>query len=261
MAEPSASGPASRTRPDGTFRDDFYIERGHWEAKGTDDDLEAEIKKKIARGYPLTNIIFEDTRAARLYQNGKHVGNYDLTKSQSLCDLLTEFFAHTEPAHDNFEKAVDEFKQRVPDLARGLVELIAKSHKDNPRFIAAFNDFFELCKSSLNPNLSAAAVDEMLVQHLLTERLIRTIFDNQDFTRRIVIAAELDGAGKVRPARSRPRPSKPPLRDSCRFEWYALASLYGTEAHLQGQRDTPRSALQKYARQEKGQSSPLSQRV
>ena len=32
----------------------------------------------------------------------------------------------------------------------------------------------------------------MLVQHLLTERLIRTIFDNQDFTRRNVIAAEVE---------------------------------------------------------------------
>ena len=40
-------------RPDGTFRDEFTIERGYWEAKDTDDDLEAEIKKKIKRGYHL----------------------------------------------------------------------------------------------------------------------------------------------------------------------------------------------------------------
>ena len=33
-------------RPDGTFRDEFTIERGYWEAKDTDDDLEAEIKRK-----------------------------------------------------------------------------------------------------------------------------------------------------------------------------------------------------------------------
>jgi len=39
------------------------------------------------------------------------------------------------------------------------------------------------------------AVDEMLVQHLLTERLIREIFANADFTRRNVIAAERDLAG------------------------------------------------------------------
>ncbi len=60
-------------RPDGTFRDEFTIERGYWEAKDTADDLEAEIKKKMNRGYRLTNIIFEDTRGARPYQDG----NYD----------------------------------------------------------------------------------------------------------------------------------------------------------------------------------------
>ena len=32
----------------------------------------------------------------------------------------------------------------------------------------------------------------MLVQHLLTERLFRKIFDNPEFTRRNVIAAEIE---------------------------------------------------------------------
>ena len=32
----------------------------------------------------------------------------------------------------------------------------------------------------------------MLVQHLLTERLFRKIFDNPEFTRRNVIAAEVE---------------------------------------------------------------------
>jgi type I restriction-modification system DNA methylase subunit len=181
-----------RIRPDGTFRDEFYIERGYWEAKDTADDLETEIKKKTAKGYPLTNTIFEDTRVAVLFQNARREMQADLTKPQELADLLNAFFSHAEPAHDNFEKAVDEFKQRVPDLARGLVDLIADSHKNNPRFIEAFDAFYDLCKSSLNPNLAVAAVDEMLVQHLLTERLIRTIFENQDFTRRNVIAAEVE---------------------------------------------------------------------
>ena len=31
----------------------------------------AEIRKKIKRGYRLTNTIFEDTREARLYRDGK----------------------------------------------------------------------------------------------------------------------------------------------------------------------------------------------
>ena len=179
-------------RPDGTFRDDYYITRGHWEAKDSHDHLETEIKKKIAKGYPTGNIIFEDTRQAQLYQNGERVMIADLTDARKLADLLNAFFAYTEPAHETFGKAIDEFKVRVPDLALGLVEKIKAAHSDNPKFIAAFAAFYTLCCNSLNPNLSQAAVDEMLVQHLLTERLIRTIFDNQDFTRRNVIAAEIE---------------------------------------------------------------------
>ncbi len=57
-------------RPDGTFRDEYFLNRGYWEAKDTHDHLETEIQKKIATGYPLTNIIFEDTQRAYLYQNG-----------------------------------------------------------------------------------------------------------------------------------------------------------------------------------------------
>ena len=50
----------------------------------------------------------------------------------------------------------------------------------------------ELCRTSLNPNISKSAVDEMLIQHLLTERLFTTVFQNQDFVRRNVIAAEIE---------------------------------------------------------------------
>jgi len=191
---PQLSGEAAgkAIRPDGTLRDDFYITRGHWEAKDSKDNLETEIKRKIAKGYPLGNIIFEDTRQAHLYQNGRQAMKVDLTQPQQLADLLNAFFSYTEPAHEDFGKAIGEFQERVPDLARGLVEKIQEAHQGNPRFIEAFAAFYELCRNSLNPNLSIAAVDEMLVQHLLTERLLRTIFDNQDFTRRNAIAAEVE---------------------------------------------------------------------
>lgn len=85
-------------RPDGTFRDDYYLERGYWEAKDTKDNLETEIKKKVAKGYPLTNTIFEDTRQAYLYQNGKVAMRADLSQPQHVVDLLNTFFAYTEPA-------------------------------------------------------------------------------------------------------------------------------------------------------------------
>jgi len=178
-------------RPEGTFRDDHYLEHGYWEAKDTRDNLQTEIQKKIARGYPRTNLIFEDTQQAYLYQNGKVAMQVELTQPQQLINLLVTFFSYTEPAHADFNKAVEEFKQRVPDLAYGLVK-IQEAHKTNTNFKKACESFFALCKNSLNPNLCVEAVDAMLVQHLLTERLISTIFDNPAFTRRHVIAREVE---------------------------------------------------------------------
>jgi predicted helicase len=179
-------------RPDGTLCDEYNLHRGYWEAKDTDDKLDAEISKKIAKGYPLNNTIFEDTRQAVLFQGKREVRRTDLTVAQNLADLLNHFYAYTEPEHEDFEQAVEEFKDRVPDLARGLAAKIRAAHQGNPDFQAAFDSFFTLCQTALNPNISQAAVDEMLVQHLLTERLIRKIFDNPEFTQRNVIAAEVE---------------------------------------------------------------------
>lgn len=178
--------------PDGTIRDRFNVPRGYWEAKDTRDDLEAEIRKKIERGYPTTNIIFEDTRQAVLYQDKREVLRVDLGKPEGLCDVVNRFHGHVEPEIETFEKAVAEFKDRVPNLGRGLKEIIEAAHNDNPAFREAFGQFLELCRKALNPSLSEAAVDEMLIQHLLTERLFRTVFSDSDFTRRNVIAAQVE---------------------------------------------------------------------
>ncbi|MBL8133863.1 MAG: DEAD/DEAH box helicase [Anaerolineae bacterium] len=181
-----------RIVPDGTLRDANTLPRGYWEAKDTADDLNAEIDKKFARGYPRSNIIFEDTRRAVLYQGGAHAGTYDLTDPAQTAALLNRFYEYREPNIVGFEAAVARFKDDTPGLARGLLALIADAHKTNRRFQTAFAAFLEVCKASLNPNIRREAVDEMLIQHLLTERLMRTVFDNADFTRRNVIAAEVE---------------------------------------------------------------------
>jgi predicted helicase len=178
--------------PDGTLRDQFNLPRGYWEAKDTNDDLNVEIRKKIEKGYPRDNIIYEDTRQAVLIQGGQEQQRYDLTKPQELVNLLHDFFAYTEPDIEGFERAVQEFKEQVPNLAKGLNEKLKAAHKNDPDFQKAFDGFFTLCQETLNPNISRDAVDEMFVQHLLTERLIRKVFDNPEFTRRNVIAAEVE---------------------------------------------------------------------
>lgn len=192
VVEQKIEGLARTARPDGTLRDALSLPRGYWEAKDSRDDLDAEIEKKFARGYPRTNIIFEDTRRAVLFQSGQRAGEFDLEQPEAVADLLNRFLGYTEPNIAGFEQAVERFKQDTPRLAEGLQQRIAEAHRSNKRFQAAFDAFFELCKTALNPNISPAAVDEMLIQHLLTERLMRTIFDNPDFARRNAIAAEVE---------------------------------------------------------------------
>jgi predicted helicase len=111
-----------------------------------------------------------------LFQGGKERYCFDITDKKQIAALLNEFYAYTEPEIENFQEAVEEFKDRVPELAKGLVAKLDDAHRSNKKFQAAFESFFTICQRTLNPNISRAAVEEMLVQHLLTERLIRKIF-------------------------------------------------------------------------------------
>ncbi len=70
--------------------------------------------------------------------------------------------------------------------------MIHKAHESNDEFRKAFGSFHAVCQSALNPQIAAAAVEEMLVQHLLSERLFRTVFENPDFLHNNVIASEIE---------------------------------------------------------------------
>jgi predicted helicase len=156
------------------------------------DRLDVEIARKKERGYPLKNTIFENTREAILFQNREPLPKIHLGDPAELAQLLNWFYSYTEPEVLGFDEAVSNFEQEVPHLAEGLLRKIDEAHLGNRPFAKAFDGFFRLCQTSLNPNISRKAVDDMLVQHLLTERLIRTIFDLPEFTRRNAIAAEVE---------------------------------------------------------------------
>ena len=177
---------------DGVLMDDFRLPQGYWEAKDADDDLPTEVVRKFERGYPRDNILFQEPHRAILWQNGRQVLEADLTDPSKLIETLKIFFSHRPPEYTAWEEAVAQFRERVPALGKGLAELIEKERRRNRPFTIAFSAFYEKCRQSINPNLSEAAVEEMLIQHLLTEKIFHTVFDNQDFTRRNVIANEIE---------------------------------------------------------------------
>ena len=177
---------------DGVLMDNFRLTHGYWEAKDEDDDLPSEVVRKFERGYPRDNILFQEPRRAILWQNERQTLDADLTDPTELIGTLETFFSHQPPEYTEWEEAVSEFKDRVPALGEGLAQRIHRERETNRAFITAFTDFHEKCRQSINPNLSEAAVEEMLIQHLLTEQIFHTVFYNQDFTRRNVIANEIE---------------------------------------------------------------------
>ena len=179
-------------RIDGALLDAFNLPRGYWEAKDPKDDLEIEMKKKFEAGYPRTNILFQSPTQAILYQNGRIQFQGAIADPEKLVAVLCLFFEYREPHQEDWEKAVESFSVRIPEIAQGALKLITDEKKTNKRFQDSFTAFAELCRQSINPDLKDEAVEEMLVQHLLTERIFRKIFDNPEFTRRNVIAAEIE---------------------------------------------------------------------
>ena len=177
---------------DGALIDSFQLSHGYWEAKDIHDNLPIQVQRKFETGYPRDNILFQTPHRAILWQNNQHTLDADLTDPKQLIHTLDTFFSHRPQEYAEWEEAVAQFKDRVPALGNGLAELIEKERETNRQFATAFRVFHEKCCQSINPDLSEAAVEEMLIQHLLTERLFRTVFDNPDFTRRNVIANEIE---------------------------------------------------------------------
>ena len=89
------SAQKTQIRPDGTILHDLRVPLGYWEAKDEDDDLDEEIAKKLRRGYPQDNIIFEDSRQAVLLQNRREVLRCAMTDAGELERLLALFFSNS----------------------------------------------------------------------------------------------------------------------------------------------------------------------
>ena len=178
---------------DGMLTDNnFGLPRGYWEAKDLHDNLATAIRQKFDSGYPQDNILFTTQERAILYQDGREVMDVGIADAEAFIRVLRAFFSYEQADVANWERAAVEFKDKVPVLGERAAALIQNEEANNARFQDAFADFYRHCQEAINPNLSKSAVEEMLIQHLLTERIFRTVFDNPDFTRRNIIAREIE---------------------------------------------------------------------
>ncbi len=168
-------------RADGVLVDRLRLVHGWWEAKDEKDDLNKEIEAKLAKGYPHDNIIFEDTRTAVLMQHGEQVMNCSVQDATQLQRLLDSFFNYQLPDVENFRLARSKFLTELPQVAEALTELLSDARLDNANFRRRAEDFLQLCQRSIGERVSAKHVDEMLIQHILTDQIFRTVFPDSRF--------------------------------------------------------------------------------
>lgn len=186
-----ASTQKSRIRPDGTLFHAIGLPHGYWEAKDTTDDLDTEISKKLAKGYPQSNIIFENSQTAVLIQNRAETFRCSMHDTEALLKLLNLYFYYERPEIAEFRKAVNEFKTFLPHVLKTLREQIDTAYRENAGFVAAAARFLQHAKDTINPTLGEADIREMLIQHILTENIFSNVFSDGQFHRENNIAKEL----------------------------------------------------------------------
>ena len=184
-------------RIDGIVKDALRLSWGYWEAKDTFDDLDKEIEDKFFKGYPNDNIIFEDSQTAVLIQNGHEVLRINMKVPDKLDQFLTQFINYERPEVRDFREAIDHFKADLPTIVTTLRSTLESQSQTNQNFIAAFNKLFTLCQESINPKINAFDIREMVIQHILTEDIFLTVFNESQFHRENVIAHELESVVKT----------------------------------------------------------------
>ncbi len=151
-----------------------------------------EIARKFEKGYPKDNILFEDSDTIVLIQRGQEVLRGDMHDADLLHRALTAFVEYERPEITDFRDAIEKFRADIPDIVEALRAMIAEQAAVNPTFQKARADFWTLCKDSINPEISAFDIREMLIQHILTAEIFNTIFDEGYFHRENNIAKELE---------------------------------------------------------------------
>ena len=178
---------------DGIVKDALRLDWGYYEGKDQYDNLDKEIEKKFNRGYPNDNIIFENFNTAVLIQAGEERLRVSMQDTEALDNLLNTFINYVRPEVRDFQEAIGSFQQDLPTILEALRGLIDQEAETNSAFVTARDKFLDICKHSINPEITLLDIREMIIQHILTEDIFINIFNESQFHQENNIASELQG--------------------------------------------------------------------
>jgi len=179
--------------PDGTIKDALRLDWGYWESKDQYDKLDEEIEKKLNKGYPDSNILFEDSQTAVLIQSGQETQRVLMRDAEAVDSIINNFINYVRPEVRDFREAIDTFRQDLPIILDSLRKLIKCQEGNNILFENARDKFFNICQKSINPEITLLDIQEMIIQHILTEDIFINIFSESQFHQENNVARELQG--------------------------------------------------------------------
>ncbi|MFM6023585.1 MAG: DNA methyltransferase, partial [Dolichospermum sp.] len=152
-----------------------------------------EIAAKLNKGYPDSNILFEDSQTAVLIQAGTETQRVSMRDADALDSIINNFINFVRPEVRDFREAIEIFKQDIPIILDSLRNLIDCQEGNNELFETARKKFWELCQKSINPEITLLDIREMMIQHILTEDIFINIFSESQFHQENNVARELQG--------------------------------------------------------------------
>ena len=167
------------------------MDYGYWESKDQYDNLDLEIEKKLAKGYPDDNILFEDSQTAVLIQGGGEILRVSMGDAEALDTAINAFINYLRPEVQDFRDAISHFQEDLPTILTTLRSLIDQQSTTNKPFQQARDKFWQICQKSIHPEISLEDIREMMIQHILTEDIFINIFNESQFHRENNIASQL----------------------------------------------------------------------
>jgi len=181
-----------KVKPDGILKNLWGLDVGYWESKDEKDNINDEIDAKVKKGYPLSNILFEDTQNAVLFQYNKEVMRVNMREAAELDKIIRQFISYKSETIFRFEEALKNFITDLPTIIETLRKKIVDTGNQNSNYLSARESFLIRCKDEINPEITNDDIREMMIQHILTSDIFNKIFDDPSFHKHNTIAKEIE---------------------------------------------------------------------
>lgn len=173
-----------RVVPDGILKNLFGLDIGLWESKDESDSLDDEINAKREKGYPFTNILFEDSQTAVLIQHGEEVMRTPIKANHEFLELckaeinpnvteadVREMMIQHLLTSDIFSKIFDDPDfHRHNNIAREIEKLIGLlfTHAERKNLLLQIEHYYDTI------NAAAAGITD----HHEKQKFLKVLYEN-----------------------------------------------------------------------------------